>query len=62
MSRAINPSWGSMTGRIGATHRCLYADPHVTIIGARTGGLNGVRCPFGHRDVQTCRDWNVSQT
>jgi len=26
-------------------------DPHVTIVGARTDGLNGVRWPFGYRDT-----------
>jgi len=32
---------------------CSVRDPHVTIVGARTdglNGLNGVRWPFAYRD------------
>jgi len=28
-------------------------DPHMTIVGARTDGLTGVRCPFRARDTKT---------
>src|SRR5665647_3992533 len=42
MPRSRLPSWGP---RCGVQMRPLI-DPHVTIVGARTDGLNGVRWPF----------------
>jgi hypothetical protein len=36
----------SETGEIERVNHCPVEDPHVTIVGARTDGLNGVRWPF----------------
>jgi hypothetical protein len=36
-----------------------FTDPHVTIVGTRTDGLNGVRWPFGYWDWYD--SWNPTE-